>query len=458
LGIERLRQGTGDYRVCLVEQPANDAFEIGVASILKKLILKYTFGDSSSVKVETALNILNSIYYIIDAYAASQSKNCDLDMVEVLRQKTVDEMYESGLELIEAYIEESKQLYTEIVRDKLNLPLEIYNDTINDALPAFFGTYDIVFAAHETNSSIDYPLVFDDMSIEGILYIRRWLEILKTETLFCSCFKPRSVLKFLKAYGQKYGFDYKNMPLNLFEVLYDQSIFSVLSGNKEVGLTVTARDIDYINICLKGKNKQQIQVLIDEAVQDIIVKFDIQNSALIDYMNRYKGLFLSRFLSSCDNNNIFQMIVVDGFNPYFDKIVFTDGDRMNDKQFRKVIDLVQECREKSEKAKIISNHIHSLEDFVDLLGADCLFGDEFPTVLGVLGDIELAVLGEKIFHEELRCGRLQLLHEKKNTYKKNTRSEWQLCYIDFIFNLSAERRGAIEELINKIIGSSGVVE
>ncbi|MDD4801440.1 MAG: DUF6179 domain-containing protein [Syntrophomonas sp.] len=450
MALKRVEGSREDHNdeASLVVQSEKDAFEIGVASILIRLISRYTFGESSSVKVETASNILNSIYYAIDVYNASLSKNVDCTVIE--QPTTTDEMYKRGMELIEAYVEEARQLYTEIFRDKLNLPLEIYNETLMDALPAFFKTYDITFAANNTLTSMDYPLVFDDMSKEGILYIKQWLATLKIETQFCKCLEMDSVIEFLEAYGHKYGFDYKNMPINLFSVLFEQSIFSVFSGHNEVGLTITTSDFNRISFYVKGKNQQQIQNLIDLAVKQIIYKFGIINSELIEYMNRYKELFLVRVVNSHSNDNLSQMVVIDGFDPYLNKIIYTDGVSMSDKQFRNVINQVKACDKVSDKTRIVSACVHSLQDFIDLLGAGCFFDDEYIAVLGLLGDSELAILGEMVFQEELRCGVFKLLPERTSIFKQNARAEWQLNYIDFIFDLDLNRRKIVEELINEI--------
>jgi hypothetical protein len=123
---------------------------------------------------------------------------------------------------------------------------------------------------------------------------------------------------------------------------------------------------------------------------------------------------------------------------------------MSNEHFQQVIDSILECEELTEKVEIISLHIHSLADYMDMLAADCLFGEEYTASLETLGDIELAVLGETIFYEELSCGRLQLLPEKTMLYKKNMDAEWQERYIDCLFHVSEERRKRIEELINQV--------
>jgi hypothetical protein len=51
-------------------------------------------------------------------------------------------------------------------------------------LPIFLKKYNILFEAHNTMASIDYPLAVDDMSLQGVFYIRQYLERLHIESQF----------------------------------------------------------------------------------------------------------------------------------------------------------------------------------------------------------------------------------------------------------------------------------
>lgn len=90
--------------------------------------------------------------------------------------------------MITECLAETEILYRETRRKKLSVPLEAYQTSIVEDLPVFFRKYGLVFEAHETMCSMDYPLVFDDMNVQGIFYIKRYLETLDTETGFCRFF------------------------------------------------------------------------------------------------------------------------------------------------------------------------------------------------------------------------------------------------------------------------------
>jgi hypothetical protein len=442
--ISILQEG---FNAGIIDMFSMQNIQIGIASILKELIIKYTGGDSSSVKESTAFNILCSVHYVLDIYAAALYKPSDI--FTVLREKNVGNIYKDGIQIVQSYVDESKRLYNVISMNKQSIPLGTYHDTIDIALPDFFTNYDIDFAAHDTMSSMDYPLVFDDMTVGGILYIHQYLEKLKLEMQFCDCFSLQNILKLLSGFSRKYCFDIANAPINLFEILFDQSVFSVLSGEDAGALTVSGLQFTLLNEELTV-GYAKLHSIVDQAITKITEKFDIHNTKLIEYMNKYKELFLGRLSTALENTNLSNIIIIEGKNPDDDKITFQDGDRMCDTLFAHLVDLILEREDVREKVTLISSNIHSMNDYIDLLDSDCLYGNEFMAAFEALSDIDLAILGGRIFCEELRCGILHLLPQKLIGYRESAETEWQMYYIDYLSSLSENRKKEIEKLINHI--------
>jgi hypothetical protein len=318
-------------------------------------------------------------------------------------------------------------------------------------MPEFFRTYDIEFAAHDITASMDYPLAFDDMTIRGIFYIRQYLEKLQLETRFCSAFSLKSILELLQDYGRKFSIDITYTPFNLFETLFDQSVFSVLSGSGIGEITVYRQKFEHLNQVLYGKSHKNIQSLIDDAVNRVADKFDITDTKMIDYMNRYKTQFAKRFIIAFKNGNLSNMVIIDGENSDDGKIVFKDGERISDENFAGLVDLVQICQSTGEKIKMITANVHSIADYKDILEQDCLYGDEFTAAFEVLSDIALVVLGYTIFEEELISGPFHLSQASIAECGRNVQSQWQTYYLDFLCRQSEDRREQIEDILNKII-------
>lgn len=54
---------------------------------------------------------------------------------------------------------------------------------------------------------------------------------------------------------------------------------------------------------------------------------------------------------------------------------------MANSKFKKLTEEIRECSLVEDKILLIKNNIKSLEDLVDMLNADCLFGYEYITFL-----------------------------------------------------------------------------
>src|SRR5690606_6035417 len=135
-----------------------------------------TRGESTSVTTETAESLLTSIVYAADAYLSSLA-----DPVKAMADlKTMDirEIYERGVAEVSQCFEETKRLYREITANRLEVPVDAYNLTIDEALPVFLGKYGIIFDAHNTMASIDYPLAQDDMQLQGVFYMKKYFFML----------------------------------------------------------------------------------------------------------------------------------------------------------------------------------------------------------------------------------------------------------------------------------------
>lgn len=420
----------------------------GIALILQDLILGYTTRDSSSIKEETASNLLCSIRYALDAYSTALKRPVDID--SHLRDKGIRQIYVEGLNIVRSCVEDSKKLYQEIAGTKLIIPMEAYNDTIDKALPEFFLTYDVEYAAHDTVSLMDYPLVFDDQSISGIFYINQYLQKLRLETQFCSCFRPENILQFLCSYGSKYDLDMSDTPINLFEILFDQSVVSILCGNDCGQLFISGPQFQYLKEDLSVENHHNFQKLVASAVRKMISNFDLESADLINYTQKYSKLYRGRLLNALEAGNLLNLVIVDDEKQADRMFIFEDGKRMSDEDFINLVNLILECEDLSGKVRLVISGIHSMGDYLDLLEADCLYGDEFLSVFEALDEIGLAVLGRHVFYEELRCGKLQLLAQKLIGFRENVEPEWRLYFIQHLLKLDDNKRINIENLINSI--------
>lgn len=420
--------------------------QIKIVDLLKELIMKYTKGESTSVTVEITENLLSSLLYCLDFYLL-ELDNPQAALRE-LKQKEIKVMYEEGLELLRLCVIDTKKLYDKIKRNRLKVELEAYDATIDEAISLFFEKYTVVFEAHNTMASIDYPLVFDDMRVRGISYIKNYLENLDIETEFCKFFLEEDIKKILIGFGKMCRLNHTIELINIFELLLNNSVFSVLCGNEAVQLKISKNQYNIISQKFKLSDLTTINVLINNAIEIVITDLHISNPLLIDYINDYKELLKKRILNALENNCLYSLIVIEEEDKEKYPIAFDEGKRMSGKSFKQIVDKIMKSPEIMDKINIINSSIHSLQDFIDILNANCLFGEEFGHIFNTLSSIELTILVKIVFYEELRDGLTDL--SLMITSKRKIEVEWQEYFIKFIGNLTKDSKEEIEALINQV--------
>lgn len=234
--------------------------------------------------------------------------------MEVCRQAhggtNLREDFTVGLERVKKCFADTKKLYLGIVTRKLPVPLDAYQDTLEHAMPDFFNSYDPGFFAHEIPCGIDYPLAFDDMSLQGIFYIRRYLETLELETEFCRCFPMDQVLYFLNGFQKKHGWEAMDAPLNLLGILFEQQILSQLCGQECPGLWIEPSQIKALNRDLPEKAPGDIHQMIARATDAMIRSLGLRNPGLEDYLKKYSAQLSCRFLEAAKYGDLSPMAVI----------------------------------------------------------------------------------------------------------------------------------------------------
>lgn len=115
-------------------------------------------------------------------------------------------------------------------------------------------------------ASIDYPLAMDDMRLQGVFYIRQYLERLKIETQFCRLFSEGDLLKLLSDYGKVCRFDYRIELFNMFGLMVNNAVFSVLSEGDANQVQISAHQFNQLKRLFTHLNASEIRSSIHEAM------------------------------------------------------------------------------------------------------------------------------------------------------------------------------------------------
>lgn len=414
--------------------------------ILQELIKRYTQGESTSVTTETAESLLSSIMYAVDAYLFSL--NDPEKAITQLKTMDVRQIYEKGVETVSRCFEETKQLYKEIKANKLEVPVDAYRMTIDEAIPVFLRKYGVIFDAHNTMASIDYPLAIDDMKLQGVFYMKQYLERLKLETEFCALFDQQELRDLLVHYGRECRFNYQIELFNIYELVLNNALFAILSGGEVGEIILSKPQYKSLEQQLLKLTEPQIRSVLAEAMNRLQNELPIAPE-LKAYMDGHLEEFAQRVANAARHNNLQSIIITEKAEGVKSIVIlFNEEDRMSDVQLRKRLHEIQACEQKQDKVMLILANFHSFHDYLDLLESDCLYEDEYDALFHAFGDKEIAILAKIVFYEELRSDSLDLpsMLSLNNDYPL----EWQKRFVQYLSEMNRKQLQAIETCMDEM--------
>jgi hypothetical protein len=295
--------------------------------------------------------------------------------------------------------------------------------------------------------SIDYPLLFDDMKVEGILYIRNYLNTLTLENRFCQHFNLNDINQLLSDYGQLYQIDHKEALVNVFEIVLGNAIFSLMAGKSPLEIRITPMQYHVIRDKLMGLDDCSCRCQIEEAVESLLVQLKIQKQDEKGYIRKYLTVLMPRVLSALKNDSLHNLVIIEREAEDTQEIIFDAGKMMNNEDFCALLEAIQDASDPWLRAQVIIKGSSSLGDFIDVLESGYLYQEDYHTLFGKLGNMELALLAKLIFVEEIRVEASSFDLYSASVHK-DAYLEWQKQYCRFIQSLSKDQRDRIEGLIS----------
>jgi hypothetical protein len=339
--------------------------------MLTDLAVRYTFGASSSMPAEKAQALLASAVYCI-GIALKRLPSADTAL-EYLLGSTPDALRREGLSGIDDLTRRSKERLLALQASPVTNN-RAWLDTIRHGLPLFFSSYDAVYAAHETPGSIDYPLCVDINRLSGIEYIGVYIKKLCIEAAFCSRWPHTDIDALLRGHSP----GWRELLINVFERTLTNALGCALCGRDVSRLVLIADDRTYLATKLGGLSAGRLRAMLGVSLGRL---------GLDDAADRYAKAALPEIVSSVISaltSRHLETVFVTPALPQMPTVCYTDGPRLDDEAFRALTEAVRECRHMSDKQALIRRHIRSLSDLADLLGASCLFDDEYAALFAGL--------------------------------------------------------------------------
>lgn len=424
------------YTCGLLDSSEVENIELQCISLLAYKTERYNMGESSSIRVETAENIMKSILYTIGLYLKSL-KDPD-QVVAELKSEKISELYERGRKLIYSRFEEGKDIYERVQGNKTITLNYSYNSTLSkNGIGVFFKSYDAEYEAHDIPASIDYQLCYPVDDLAGIEFIQKYLENLYLENEFCLNFEKEDIHHLL------YGYDkgYKDLLINIFEQVLTAALACSLANRSIRKLSISEEDTQCLYEELIKYDKNTLMLNIHKAFEDILKELNISNPSL----QKYAEISLPKIASNIENAlklGTLSKVFIASVNPKLEpKIRFESGVKMDDEHYRELIEELIRCRYSSDKLELIKEKVKSFADLEDILFDAQLEEEEFFLIFNTLGDVELAAMIKRHpFESDIEAVDLS---EAEQMVRK--------CLKNYVGKLSGNRQKEIFQIVKQLI-------
>lgn len=397
---------------------------------------RYNGGNSSSIRIEAAENIMKSNLYTIGLFLKSFS---DIeDAIKELKTVPISEIYKNGRELITVKEHSAKYMYHRVKSNKIANSNYTYNATIDEqGIGSFFKQYNPDYEAHEALASIDYQLCNPVTDLAGIEFIQKYTQNLYLENEFCSYFNPINIHYLLSGYDE----GYQDLLINIFEQVLTSAIGCVLTHHSVFQLDNSQQEIKQLYNELSRDNDKSISLKINKAAQILLQELKIKSILLRNYIEEGLPKITLNIIQAVRTNTL-EKTIVSAINPDLKpRIQFLSGIKMEDKNYRTLIEELLICRHSSDKLALIKDKVKSFKDMEDILFDAGLNKEEIVSVLNMFGNVEIAALMKRHpFKSEIQAVDL-------------TESEYTLrAYLKIYYDQqTVDRQGDISAIINQLV-------
>lgn len=315
--IKRENLDERNYFKTLIEEAYNNEMltnddmvklQMQILQLLGEKVYKYTGNDSTSIRKEVMDDILNSNSYTISIYLKT-FRNPD-EAIKMIKEKGLKIAYQEGRKKIDKMLNIIRVMYIKVKQNKLNIPNNTYNDTLIGGIKGFLKIYDPDFKAQDMKITADYPLYNNLIGkLEGVEFIKEYLSSIYLENVFGKKFSEEKINYLL--YG--YSHDYKDLIINIFEIVLLEAIGCKLVKRDIQDLTISTDELNEIYVMFKGKEKIEIKQMINNVYQEISNDLLLDNEQLQKYIEKNLDYIVEIITNAVEQNTLDKVFTTQKF-------------------------------------------------------------------------------------------------------------------------------------------------
>lgn len=365
-----------------------ERIQLDCLALLAKLTERFNGGDSSSIRVEEAQNILESICFSIGVQLKTyQSPD---EAVITIQKEGAEIIFEKSQKQIDKLVKRSKLRHAALRGRLLSTKNIFYASTIVDGIKGFFKLYRPEFSAQEIHITADYPVYNKVEKLQGIEFISQYLEQLYHENALCMHFSAESIHHLLCGYDEHY----EKLPLNLYEPVLAAALGCILTGLPAEQLELTPEAQATLALQLNGKGQTEIEQILAGALLEMNAFFSFSES-LCRYIEQSLSFLADNIVCAFRLGTLDRIFMVPKYPEDSPKLFVSYGKRMTDEAYSKVVDEFMGCRFMADKVSLMKEQIFSLADLDDFLLDTELTAEQIAIVLKERSPAEIASLMNK---------------------------------------------------------------
>ncbi|MEM1483757.1 DUF6179 domain-containing protein [Oscillospiraceae bacterium PP1C4] len=392
--------------------------------LLRNQINGITRGESSSVTVEVAEQLMDGIGYCIDLALSTESTK--EESLTLLQTKSIAQLYQTGADLLQSYATACEALLARVRSTRIATVNEGYNIVLDTSFPLFLRQWKCSPYPHDFVVVTEYPLAVQNNQ-SGILGVHARLSALALENRFCARFAG-CLDELLDDYARQTRVPSENAYVNLFTIALQNLLLNRLLGR--TGLTLTASETDALQAQLAPLTAEQREQMILGAAAFIIADCKFDNAKLDSYILKNTKQFADGINMTGGRLEAFGVV-----HSSDEETLYTDGKRLENDVFTAIINEILLCDTAAEKIEVIKDELHSLVDLCDMLGANCIFEKEFEEIFSSFDSMTYALILTKL-QIDVKAGFIILQSEV----------DWQIRLVEYLNALDSSQRAEILRL------------
>ena len=273
------------------------AYQTRLWQLLARQAERYTMGESSSLRRETAQALLETVGLSLEAYFREQGLS-----PRTLLTEDPETLLRAAEGTVRRQVRRTQLLYRRACRCVLQEESLSLRETL-DSIGGFFRAYDPRFFAGEIPCDIDYQLSCPvDEGLRGVWNLRTCLEQLVTEDAFLRRFDPAAVRRLLAAVCPE---EHRELLVNLYEPVAAAALGLTLTEGPLDGLSQTQAGWAHLTDLLETPDLEKRRQTLEQAGERLARRLELGPQGTACLLECARGL-LPRIGAVLETGNSWQ--------------------------------------------------------------------------------------------------------------------------------------------------------